>query len=138
MEVSHLQAAILKHGGLRVDKDDPLLAVLATFVHLQEGQDRRARMSTLQPWLILIVSMILTSALGFLAGRMTSSDGEPHSSGVMLPAGSQGDAAAALARTGVAEILAKCSGRKSWKQKDGYCVPMTESGKPDGYRLPEE
>ena len=40
-----------------------------------------------------------------------------------------------LAELGVAGLLAKCSGRRSWRIKDGYCIPATPNGQPDGFRV---
>lgn len=40
-----------------------------------------------------------------------------------------------LAELGVAGLLAKCSGRRSWRIEDGYCVPVRPNGQPDGFRV---
>ena len=47
----------------------------------------------------------------------------------------QGMAALALAESGVAELLAQCSGRRSWRIENGYCIPATADGRPDGFKV---
>ena len=37
----------------------------------------------------------------------------------------------------VAELLANCSGRPSWRIRNGYCIPATPRGTPDGFRVKE-
>ena len=49
----------------------------------------------------------------------------------------QGRAGARLAELGVAALLARCNGRRSWRVQDGYCIPVTPDGKPDGFRIGE-
>jgi hypothetical protein len=49
----------------------------------------------------------------------------------------EGKAGLQLAELGVAQLLAKCSGRRSWRIKDGYCIPVTPQGLPDGFRVSE-
>ena len=34
-----------------------------------------------------------------------------------------------------AALLANCNGRRSWSVQDGYCVPATPDGRPDGFRV---
>ena len=41
-----------------------------------------------------------------------------------------------LAELGVAALIANCSGCRSWRDQDSYCVPLTaEDGHPDGFRV---
>ena len=40
-----------------------------------------------------------------------------------------------LAKLGVASLLEKCAGRRSWRIQDGYCIPLTPDGRPDGFRV---
>ena len=49
----------------------------------------------------------------------------------------QGRAGVRLAELGVAALLANCTGRRSWRVQDGYCIPITSQGLPDGFRVPE-
>jgi hypothetical protein len=35
----------------------------------------------------------------------------------------------------VAALLINCNGRRSWRVQDGYCVPVTADGQPDGFRV---
>ncbi len=42
-----------------------------------------------------------------------------------------------LAELGVAALLANCNGRRSWRVQEGYCIPITPQGLPDGFRVPE-
>jgi hypothetical protein len=37
----------------------------------------------------------------------------------------------------VAALLANCSGRRSWRVRDGYCIPVNSDGLPDGFRVGE-
>ena len=51
-----------------------------------------------------------------------------------LLASEEGKAGLRLAELGVAGLLAKCSGRRSWRIQDGYCIPTSPQGLPDGFR----
>ena len=47
----------------------------------------------------------------------------------------EGRSAIRLADLGVARLLEQCAGRRSWRVQDGYCIPMTPDGRPDGFRV---
>ena len=49
----------------------------------------------------------------------------------------EGRAGLRLAELGVAGLLAKCRGRRSWRVENGYCIPTTPNGRPDGFRMSE-
>jgi len=150
MDSSRLRAAIFERSGVAIDEHDPIMAVLA--VSAQQTEDIGYRLlARTSP--VRVVAATAAAALVFaLAGatvawhmgqlQLEEARGEwlrqQANPGLAALLGSEeGKAGLHLAELGVAQLLAKCSGRRSWRIKDGYCIPVTPQGLPDGFRVSE-
>src|SRR5262249_2740327 len=145
-----LRAAVFERTGIAIDEHDPIIAVLAVSAQQTEEIGRRllARTSPVR-----VVTVMGTAALAFaIAGAAVGwqiaqrhseeADGEwlrqqsdPRLAALLVS--EEGKAGLHSAELGVAGLLAKCSGRRSWRMKEGYCIPVTPSGQPDGFRVAE-
>jgi hypothetical protein len=150
MDMRSLRSAVFERTGIAIDEQDPIMAVLAVSAQQTEeiGHRLLARTSPVR-----VVAATAGAALIFaLAGAaVTWHIGErrlqeartewlrQHADPrlAVLAASDEGRAGLRLAELGVAGLLAKCSGRRSWRIKDGYCIPATPNGQPDGFRVVE-
>ncbi len=148
MDTRQLRAAVFERTGIAIDEDDPIMAVLAASAHQAEeiGSRLLARTSPTR-----VVAATAAAGLAFaLAGvavgwhmgqrqleearaEWTRQQANPRLAA--LVASEEGRAGLRLAELGVAGLLAKCSGRRSWRVQEGYCIPATSEGRPDGFRV---
>ena len=150
MDTRRLRSAVFERTGIAIDEQDPIMAVLAVSAEQTEeiGHRLLARTSPVR-----VVAATAAAALIFgLAGAAVAwhigerrlqearaewlrQQADPRLAA--LAASDEGKAGLRLAKLGVAGLLAKCSGRRSWRIKDGYCIPATPNGQPDGFRVVE-
>lgn len=147
-DTSRLRAAIFERSGVAIDEHDPIMAVLAVSAQQTEEIGRRllARTSPLRVGTATAVTALVFALVGATAAwhigerrleearaEWLQQQGNPQLAALL--ASDEGKAGVHLAELGVAELLANCSGRRSWHVKDGYCIPATPSGQPDGFRV---
>ena len=148
IDTRRLRATIFEHSGIAVEDGDPIMAVLVASAHQTEeiGARLLRRMSPVRVVVMVTMAGLLFAAIGsFITWRVEQrlfaverADWMRKQSDPRLAAllrSRQGMAALALAESGVAELLAKCNGRRSWRVEDGYCIPVMPDGKPDGFRV---
>ena len=150
MDTRRLCAAIFERSGIAVDEHDPIVAVLAASAEQTEeiGERLLSRMSPVRIVVAITVTAAIFGSAGTLIGRVLAEQRfgaeraewlrqqvDPRRAALL--ASDEGKAALLLAELGVAGLLAKCSGRRSWRIEDGYCVPVTPQGLPDGFRVGE-
>ena len=145
---SRLRAAIFERSGIAVDEHDPIMAVLAASA--QQAEEIGARLlKRTEPVRVVAataITALVFAALGasvayHVAQRRFESEraewlreqADPHRAALL--ASDEGRAALRLAELGVASILVNCTGRRSWRIRDGYCIPVTPDGRPDGFKL---
>ena len=150
MDTRRLQSAVFERTGIAIDENDPIMAVLA--VSAQQTEDIGARLlSRTSPGrvaTVIAVTGLLFALVGGLAGwqvgrrnveeartEWTRTQANPRLAA--LVASDEGRAGLRLAELGVAGLLANCNGRRSWRIREGYCVPATPQGQPDGFRIKE-
>lgn len=147
IDTKRLRATIFEHSGIAVEDGDPIMAVLVASAHQTEeiGARLLRRMSPVR----VVVAVAITGFVFATAGSLVTWHVEQRLFAVeradwvrqqsdprreaLLRSG-QGMAALALAESGIAEMLAKCNGRRSWRVEEGYCIPVTPDGKPDGFK----
>lgn len=149
-DTSRLRAAIFERSGVAIDEHDPIMAVLA--VSAQQAEEIGARLlKRTEPVRVVAataIAALVFAALGasgayYVAKREFEREraewlreqADPQLA--TLLASAEGKAGLHLAELGVAELLAKCSGRRSWRIKEGYCIPAMPDGQPDGFRVAE-
>ena len=148
MDTKRLRATIFEHSGIAVEDGDPIMAVLVASAYQTEeiGARLLRRMSPVRVVVMMTMAGLLFAAIGsFITWRVEQrlfaverADWMRQQSDPRLAAllrSSQGMAALALAESGVADLLAKCNGRGSWRVENGYCIPATPEGKPDGFKV---
>ncbi len=148
MDTSQLRAMIFERTGIAIDERDPIMAVLVASAHQSEeiGSRLLARVSSVR-----VVAATAAAGLVFaLAGAGAAwyaaqgdiedaraswvrTQSDPRLA--LLLSSDEGRSAIRLADLGVARLLEKCAGRRSWRVQDGYCIPMTPDGRPDGFRV---
>ncbi len=148
MDANELRGAIFERSGIAIDEHDPIMAVLAVSAQQTEEIGRRllARTSPMRVVLATaaaaFVFAIAGGAVGWHMGQRkleeaeaqwTRQQADPLLAAVL--ASEEGKAGLRLAELGVAGLLVKCSGRRSWRVHDGYCIPMNPHGLPDGFRI---
>lgn len=147
MDTARLRAVIFERSGIAIDEHDPIMAVLVASA--QQTEEIGARILHRMSPVRVVVAVAITGLVFATAGSFVTWHVEQRLFAVeradwmrqqsdprreaLLRSG-QGMAALALAESGVAEMLAKCNGRRSWRVEDGYCVPATPDGKPDGFK----
>jgi hypothetical protein len=150
MDTRRLRAAIFERSGIAVDEHDPIMAVLAVSAQQTEEIGYRLLART-NP--VRVVAATAAAALVFALGGATVAwqmgqleleearaewlREQANPGLAALLESEEGKAGLRLAELGVAQLLAKCSGRRSWRIKDGYCIPTTPQGLPDGFRVSE-
>ena len=147
MDMGELRAAIFERSGIAIDEHDPIMAVLAVSAEQTEEIGRRllARVSPMRviatTSVVAFVFAVGGAAIGWRLGQgnleeaqaqWTRQQSDPQLAALL--ASEEGKAALRLAELGVAGLLAKCNGRRSWRVQDGYCVPVMADGRPDGFR----
>ena len=145
-DVDRLRATIFERTGISVAADDPLLAVLVASTYQTEevGRLLLKRISPVRMALIAAAAAMMFTAVGAsIAWEIASSRAraeqaewlrqldDPRTAALLRS--DQGRAGLHLAELGVATLLARCSGRPSWRIAAGYCIPTTADGKPDGF-----
>ena len=148
IDTQRLRATIFEHSGIAIDEQDPIMAVLVASA--QQTEEIGARLLRQMSPVRVVVAMAITGLVFAMAGSFVTWRVEQRLFDVeraewmgqqgdsrleALLRSDQGKAALTLAEAGVAELLAKCNGRHSWRIEDGYCVPVTAEGKPDGFRI---
>lgn len=151
MDTAGLRAAVFERCGIAIDEHDPIMAVLAISAQQTEeiGNRLLARASPVRVVAATAAAALLFALAGGLAGwrvehaqldqaraEWNRQQADPRRAALL--ASEEGKAGLRLAELGVARLLAKCSGRPSWRIRDGYCVPMRPDGRPDGFRLARE
>lgn len=150
-DTSRLRAAIFERSGIAVDEHDPIMAVLAASA--QQAEEIGARLlKRTEPVRVVAataIAALVFAALGasaayyvaqrhFESGRAEWLREQADPQRAALIASDEGRAALRLAELGVASILLNCNGRRSWRIRDGYCIPVRPDGGPDGFRLARE
>lgn len=150
MDGRQLRAAIFERSGIAIDEHDPIMAVLAVSAHQTEeiGSRLLARTSPMRVAAATAAAGLAFALAGAAVGwhigqreleKARSEWLQQHANPRLaaLVASEQGKAGLRLAELGVAGLLVKCSGRRSWRIRDGYCIPTTPEGGPDGFRVGE-
>ena len=145
-----LRAAVFERSGVAIDDDDPIMAVLAISAQQTEqiGSRLLARTNPVRVVAVTAAAGLVFALAGGIVGwrigygrleqaRVEWNRQQADPSLAPLVASDEGKAGLRLAELGVAALLAKCSGRRSWRIRDGYCVPVTAQGLPDGFRIRE-
>jgi hypothetical protein len=150
MDTRRLRAAIFERSGIAIDEHDPIMAVLAASAEQTEeiGARLLRRTSPVHVVVAVTVAAAIFAAAGTWAGWVLAKqrfeaeraewlrqESDPRLAALLLT--EQGRAGLRLAEIGVAALLANCTGRRSWRVQDGYCIPVTAQGLPDGFRVPE-
>ena len=140
MDTRRLCAAIFERSGIAVDEHDPIVA--DDDAKLRVGM--RASLAQLHQRLgvtTVYVTHDQTEAMTLGQRVAVMRDGKilqcDRPQALYARPDKEGKAGLHLAELGVAQLLAKCSGRRSWRIKDGYCIPVTPQGLPDGFRVSE-
>lgn len=148
VDTQRLRAVIFERSGIAIDEHDPIMAVLVASAQQTEeiGARLLCRTSPLRIVAAVAISGIVFAAASslvtwrveqrlFAAERAEWMGQQSDPRLAALLHSDQGTAALALAESGVAELLAKCNGRRSWRIENGYCIPTTADGKPDGFKI---
>jgi len=150
MDTRRLRAAIFERSGIAIDEHDPIMAVVAACAQQTEeiGAQLLGRTNPVRIVVAVTVAAAIFAAAGTGMGWVLAQQrfeaeraewlrqqSDPRLAALLLS--EQGRAGVRLAELGVATLLANCSGRRSWRVQDGYCIPVTSQGLPDGFRVPE-
>ena len=150
MATNELRAAIFERSGIAIDEHDPIMAVLAVSARQTEeiGARLLARTSPARVAVATAAISFVFALAGGAAGwhmglrgleearaEWVRAQADPRLAALLASA--DGKAGLRLAELGVARLLADCSGRRSWIVQDGYCIPATPQGRPDGFRIRE-
>ena len=150
MDTRQLRAAVFERTGIAIDEHDPIIAVLAVSAQQTEeiGGRLLARTSPVRVAAVMAAAALVFAVAGagiawqLAQGRIEQvraellrQQSDPRLAALL--ASEEGKAGLHLAELGVASLLEKCSGRRSWRIKEGYCIPATPSGQPDGFRVAE-
>jgi hypothetical protein len=148
MDTRRLCAAVFERSGIAVDEHDPIVAVLAASAEQTEeiGERLLSRTNPVRIALAVTVAAAVFAAAGTWTGwalaqqRFEAERAEwlrqqrdPRLTALLQS--EQGKAGVRLAELGVAALLVNCNGRRSWRVQDGYCIPATPDGIPDGFRI---
>lgn len=148
MDTRRLRAAIFERSGIAIDEHDPIMAVLAASAEQTEeiGARLLSRTSPVRVAVAVTVAAAIFAAAGTVSGWLLAEQrfgaeraewlrqqSDPRLAALLRS--EQGSAGVRLAELGVAALLINCNGRRSWRVQDGYCVPVTADGHPDGFRV---
>ena len=149
-DARRLRAAVFERTGIAIDEHDPIMAVLAVSAQQTEeiGSRLLARTNPLRVAAATAAVALVFAMTGGVAGWRLGQRSLEEARGewvrtqadprlAVLLASGEGKAGLRLAELGVARLLANCSGRRSWTVQDGYCIPATPQGRPDGFRIKE-
>jgi hypothetical protein len=146
--VEHLRAKVLQQTGIAIDPSDPLVAVLVASAEQAEQVGNRLLRRVSVTRVVLAsaaTSLLLAGVAAWATWQIAESQAraeraewlrqqaDPRTAALLRS--EQGQAALRLAELGVAELLANCAGRSSWKVTAGYCVPQIADGRPDGFNI---
>ncbi len=150
-DMNRLRAAIFERSGVAIDENDPIMAVLAVSAEQTEEIARRLLAKT-SPVRVAVVTGAVALAFATIGAGLAwqvsqrqferdcaawlQEQSDPRRAALL--ASEEGKAALQLAELGVARILARCEGRRSWRVREGYCIPVTPEGRPDGFRVGNE
>ena len=150
-DTRRLRAAVFERTGIAIDEHDPIMAVLAVSAEQTEEIGKRllAKTSPVRVALTTGAIALVFAAIGAgLAWQLGQQAFQRHRAAWLqeqadpgraaLLESEEGKAALQLAELGVARMLARCEGRRSWRIREGYCVPATPDGRPDGFRVGTE
>jgi hypothetical protein len=150
-DTRRLRAAIFERSGIAIDEQDPIMAVLVASAEQTEEIGARLlnRTSPVRIVVATAIVALLFAAIGAsgawyaaqrhleqVRAQWLQQQGDPRLAALLIS--EEGRAAVRLAELGVAGLLAKCNGRRSWRVQEGYCVPMRPDGRPDGFKLGKE
>lgn len=148
MDTGQLRAMIFERTGIAIDERDPIMAVLVASAHQSEDIGARllARTSPVRIVVVTAAAGLVFALAGAAAAWHTAqgdiedaragwarAQSDPRLASFLTS--DEGRSAIRLADLGVARLLEKCAGRRSWRVQNGYCVPMTPDGRPDGFRV---
>lgn len=139
-DTRRLRAAVFERTGIAIEEGDPIMAVLAASAQQTEeiGARLLARTSPVRVAIatgtVAVLFAVVGATAGWHAGRSDLLQTQADPKLARLLVSEEGKAGLRLAELGVASLLAKCNGRRSWRVQDGYCVPTTADGRPDGFR----
>lgn len=149
-DARRLRAAVFESTGIAIDEHDPIMAVLAVSAQQTEeiGSRLLARTSPVRvaaaTAAVALIFAIAGGVVGWQLGQRSLEEArgewvraqaDPRRAGLLTS--DEGRAGLRLADLGVARLLANCSGRRSWRVQEGYCIPTTPEGHPDGFRIRE-
>ena len=144
-DTTRLRAAVFEQTGIAIDEKDPLMAVLvATAQQSEEIGDRLLR--RISPVRTIIASAASALMFGAFASWATWELAVSHARAewlhrqadprtAALVNSKQGRAGLRLAELGVASLLASCTGGRTWRVQDDYCIPVGPDGRPDSFRI---
>ena len=150
-DTSQLRAAVFERTGIAIDEKDPIMAVLALSAEQTEEIGRRVLANTgpMRVAAAVVAAGLLFAAIGARVAwnlgqrqleqarvEWVAQQADPRRAALL--ASEEGKAGLQLAELGVAGILARCDGRRSWRVREGYCLPATADGRPDGFRVSKE
>lgn len=151
MDTRQLRAAVFERSGIALDEHDPIMAVIAASAAQTEeiGARLLRRASPVRVAVAVTVAAAVFGAAGTVAGWLLAEQrfdaeraewlrqqSDPRLAALLRS--EQGRAGVRLAELGVAALLVNCNGRRSWRVQDGYCVPATTDGAPDGFRVRDD
>lgn len=136
-----LRAVVFERTGIAIEDDDPIMAVLVASTQQTEeiGARLLARTNPVRIAVATGAVAVLFAAIGATAGwhvgRSDLLQAQANPKLAQLVVSKEGQSGLRLAELGVASLLAKCSGRRSWRVRDGYCIPALPDGRADGFRV---
>lgn len=149
-DTTRLRTAIFERTGIAIDEQDPIMAVLAVSAEQTEeiGSRLLARTNPVRIATVTAATALVFALIGGLVGwrigpaqleraraEWNRQQADPRLAALL--GSDEGRAGLRLAKLGVAGLLATCSGRRSWRMQEGYCIPATPEGRPDGFRVKE-
>jgi hypothetical protein len=148
-DTRRLRATIFERSGIAIDEHDPIMAVLiASAQQTEDIGERLLRRANPMRFVVAGVFFAVTifAVAGTVVGWLLAQQrfeaeriqwqylqSDPDVTALLRP--EQGRAGLRLAELGVASLLLKCEGRQSWYVREGYCIPTTFDGRPDGFRV---
>lgn len=147
-DINRLRATIFECTGIAIDEKDPIMAVIVASAQQTEEIGTRL-LSRTNPVRVVVASaglaLLFAATSSWATWQIAQSNAraelaewlrqqsDPRTAALLRS--EQGRAGLRLAQLGVASVLANCNGRRSWQVTDGYCVPRTADGQPDGFSV---